>query len=197
VVPPFIPSKARNPSPVLVSLRASPHACHSEGRFACLRQAGPRNLLSHCCRRSEQGARNLSAAHHFLLDSNSKYAWRSMPVSFRLIISYATFTEIREHLATVVAQAFSGFSRTKETTLSPFRISSYRRGFCIPLKSAVRKVGEGWAFRVTRQQTLYSYRSASTGSRFAACIAGSHPLITPTTIRIRVDINRVLVESTR
>jgi hypothetical protein len=57
-----------------------------------------------------------------------------MPVSFRLIISYATFTDIREHLATVVAQAFSGFSRTKETTLSPFRISKLQTRLLYPLE---------------------------------------------------------------
>src|SRR5215469_9487291 len=43
----------------------------------------------------------------------------------------------------------------------------------------------------------HSYRSASTGSSFAACIAGSQPLITPTKIRINVERNSVVVDKVR
>jgi hypothetical protein len=44
---------------------------------------------------------------------------------------------------------------------------------------------------------LHSYRSASTGSSLAACIAGSQPLITPTKIRINVERNSVVVDKVR
>jgi hypothetical protein len=44
---------------------------------------------------------------------------------------------------------------------------------------------------------LHSYRSASTGSSFAACIAGNQPLITPTKIRINVERNSVVVDKVR
>jgi len=45
--------------------------------------------------------------------------------------------------------------------------------------------------------TSHSYRSASTGSSFAACIAGNQPLITPTKIRINVERNSVVVDKVR
>src|SRR5580693_4594205 len=41
----------------------------------------------------------------------------------------------------------------------------------------------------------YSYRSASIGSRFAARIAGTIPLITPTKTRITVDTSRIIGET--
>src|ERR1700722_1724618 len=43
--------------------------------------------------------------------------------------------------------------------------------------------------------TAYSYRNASIGSRFAARIAGTIPLITPTTAKIEVDTIRIIGET--
>jgi hypothetical protein len=53
------------------------------------------------------------------------------------------------------------------------------------------------SYRGDENCLFHSYRNASTGSSFAACIAGNHPLITPTTTRIIVDKNKVVVESAR
>src|SRR5208283_1157800 len=47
------------------------------------------------------------------------------------------------------------------------------------------------------QIATYSYRNASTGSSFAACIAGTQPLITPTTTRISVESTMVISDKFR
>jgi hypothetical protein len=61
----------------------------------------------------------------------------------------------------------------------------------------VKRIRDDWCKSTARASRGYSYRSASTGSSFEARIAGTSPLITPTTSNTIPDKNTVIKEIRR